>query len=523
MFEGGDPPEPRLGQRDALHAGVRRTAPRSGPRATSCARDPTLEHPRCVFQVLRRHYARYTPEMVERICGVPARVFLEVADSLIANSGRERTTMLALRRRLDAAHGGRADRSARARSSSCCSATSGARAAGSWPCAATPRSRARRDIPTLYEILPGYLPTPRATEDDQTLADYVERERPQEAAGGRTSTSTSSPCSRPGSATPRPRRTTSASGTCPSSRATTRTSRRCCARSTAASTGCSSWARTPRSARSTAGCSAARSRSMKWLVVRDLADLETAHFWRDSPEIRSGEHKTEEIATEVFLMPCAGHVEKEGHFTNTQRLLQWRDKALDPPGDARSSCTSLPPRQAHQGALRGLGARARLADPQPDLGLPGARARARAERRRRPARDQRLRPDQGRARERLRAAQGGREHGLRLLDLLRLLRRRRQPDAPARRRRSRRAGRLGLARVGLGLAGEPAHPLQPRLRRSGRQAVVGAQAATSGGTRSRRSWTGYDVPDFPPGTGPTTSRRRAPRAWTRSPATPRSS
>ena len=76
--------------------------------------------------------------------------------------------------------------------------------------------------------------------------------------------------------------------------------------------------------------------SMKWLVVRDLADLETAHFWRDSPEIRSGEHKTEEIATEVFLMPCAGHVEKEGHFTNTQRLLQWRDKALDPPGDARS-------------------------------------------------------------------------------------------------------------------------------------------------------------------------------------------
>src|SRR5215207_8580442 len=35
-------------------------------------------------------------------------------------------------------------------------------------------------------------------------------------------------------------------------------------------------------------------------------------------------------------MPAAAHVEKEGTFTNTQRLLQWRDKALDPPGDARS-------------------------------------------------------------------------------------------------------------------------------------------------------------------------------------------
>jgi formate dehydrogenase major subunit len=75
---------------------------------------------------------------------------------------------------------------------------------------------------------------------------------------------------------------------------------------------------------------------LKWLVVRDLADQETASFWRDSPEIRSGELRPEDIATEVFLMPAASHVEKEGSFTNTQRLLQWRDKALDPPGDARS-------------------------------------------------------------------------------------------------------------------------------------------------------------------------------------------
>ena len=35
-------------------------------------------------------------------------------------------------------------------------------------------------------------------------------------------------------------------------------------------------------------------------------------------------------------MPAASHIEKEGTFTNTQRLVQFRDKALDPPGDARS-------------------------------------------------------------------------------------------------------------------------------------------------------------------------------------------
>jgi formate dehydrogenase major subunit len=75
---------------------------------------------------------------------------------------------------------------------------------------------------------------------------------------------------------------------------------------------------------------------MDWLVVRDLTEIETAAFWRDSPEVKSGELRTEDIQTEVFLMPAASHVEKEGSFTNTQRLVQWRDKALDPPGDARS-------------------------------------------------------------------------------------------------------------------------------------------------------------------------------------------
>ena len=52
--------------------------------------DPTLQHPRCVFQVLKRHFQRYTPEMVEKTCGVPARL-LKVAETLCKNSGRERT------------------------------------------------------------------------------------------------------------------------------------------------------------------------------------------------------------------------------------------------------------------------------------------------------------------------------------------------------------------------------------------------------------------------------------------------
>ncbi|MGO9354662.1 MAG: molybdopterin dinucleotide binding domain-containing protein, partial [Mycobacterium sp.] len=75
---------------------------------------------------------------------------------------------------------------------------------------------------------------------------------------------------------------------------------------------------------------------LKWLVVRDLNMIESATWWKDGPEIASGELRTEDIETEVFFFPAATHVEKKGSFTQTQRMLQWRHKAVDPPGDCQS-------------------------------------------------------------------------------------------------------------------------------------------------------------------------------------------
>src|SRR5215218_6032173 len=56
--------------------------------------DPTLQHRRCVFQILKRHFSRYTPEMVERVTGCPKEAFLKVAETVCENSGPERTTAL---------------------------------------------------------------------------------------------------------------------------------------------------------------------------------------------------------------------------------------------------------------------------------------------------------------------------------------------------------------------------------------------------------------------------------------------
>src|SRR4051812_45265424 len=80
----GDPKQGRgEGDRHGSHGGLVGKPPRT---------DPTLQDPNCVYQLLKKHYARYTPELVEEVCGVPPDLFLEVAEALCANSGRERTS-----------------------------------------------------------------------------------------------------------------------------------------------------------------------------------------------------------------------------------------------------------------------------------------------------------------------------------------------------------------------------------------------------------------------------------------------
>src|SRR4029453_13283641 len=126
--------------------------------------DPTLEHPRCVFQLLRRHYRRYTPELVEQACGVPKKQFLAVAEALCANSGRERTSAFCYAvgwtppsvgvQYIRPAPRWGCTPPPPPPSPNCCWATSAGPAAGSWPCAATPPSRAPPTSPPSTTCCP---------------------------------------------------------------------------------------------------------------------------------------------------------------------------------------------------------------------------------------------------------------------------------------------------------------------------------------------------------------------------------
>ena len=82
------------GRRQQVREAARGEAHGSGGAAAhpSPDTDQTLQHPRCVFQLLKRHFSRYTPEMVEQICGISAENFRAVCDAVTSNSGRDRTT-----------------------------------------------------------------------------------------------------------------------------------------------------------------------------------------------------------------------------------------------------------------------------------------------------------------------------------------------------------------------------------------------------------------------------------------------
>ncbi len=298
-------------------------------------RDETLRDRRTVFQILARHYARYTPEMVEQMCGVSVADFDYLARALTENSGPERTGCFGYATGwTQHTMGAQVIRTAAVLQ--LLLGNVGRPGSGIMALRGHASIQGSTDIPTLFNLLPGYLPMPSVGKHD-TFEDYI------------------------GAVTP-----ASGKGYWAYARAYTVSLLK--AWWGDAATAENDWAYDylPRldgpagtyqtvvdmlegkvdgyfvvGQNPAVGSANARQQRMamaklKWLVVRDLNMIESATWWKDGPEISSGELKTEQIATEVFFLPAATHVEKAGSFTQTQRLVQWRHQALKPPGQAQS-------------------------------------------------------------------------------------------------------------------------------------------------------------------------------------------
>lgn len=295
--------------------------------------DPTLRHPRCVYQILRRHFARYTPETVAELCGISREGFAELAEAITANSGRERTTAWAYAVGWTQ-HTVGAQYIRTASILQLLLGNIGRPGGGIMALRGHASIQGSTDIPTLFNLLPGYLPMPHAHRHEG-LDDYLAKAGADTGFWGRKRCYMVSLLKAwwGDAATEEndfrfdhlPRLTgdhghfTTVMGQIDGT-----------------VKGYFVVGENP-----AVGSSGGRAQrlglaNLDWLVVRDLTLVETATFWKDGPELETGETRTEDIATEVFFLPAASHVEKDGTFTNTQRLLQWREKALEPPGDCRS-------------------------------------------------------------------------------------------------------------------------------------------------------------------------------------------
>jgi formate dehydrogenase major subunit len=296
--------------------------------------DPTLQNPRCAFQILRRHYQRYTPEMVERVCGTSRDTFVAVAEALCNASGPDRSAAVCY------AVGWTQHTTGvqMIRASTIVQlllGNIGRPGGGILALRGHASIQGSTDIPTLYNLLPGYLNYPSALKKHDTFADYIATEMsptsywvhfPEflvsllkawfgDASSRENDWGYDWLPKIVGDHSHMPMFVAMMEGKIK---------------------GFLAMGQNPAVGGQNAGYQRRALAKLDWMVVRDLYETETSTFWRDSPEVASGELMPEEIATEVFLLPAAATAEMDGTYTNTQRLLQWHDRAADPPGDARS-------------------------------------------------------------------------------------------------------------------------------------------------------------------------------------------
>jgi formate dehydrogenase major subunit len=295
--------------------------------------DPTLQHPRCVFQILKRHYARYTPEKVAETCGIPRELFELVCRELTENSGPDRTSGFVYAVGwTQHTYGAQIIRAASVLQ--LLLGNIGRPGGGIQALRGHASIQGSTDIPTLFNLLPGYLPMVHAHQHEDLDA-YVEGEGGVKgywgdmkaymvsllkSYWGKAATAENQFCF-----DYLPRLTGSHS-----------TYETVLAQLDGVCKGYFVMGENPAVGSANGRMQRLGMANLDWLVVRDFSLIESATWWKDGPEIESGELRTEDIGTEVFFFPAAAHTEKTGSFTNTNRMLQWHSTAVEPKGDCRS-------------------------------------------------------------------------------------------------------------------------------------------------------------------------------------------
>ena len=295
-------------------------------------RDMNLQDPRCVFQLLKKHYSRYTPEKVTEITGTPTNDLLKVykAYSSTGTPDKAGTILYAM---------GWTQHTVGVQNIRTMSiiqlllGNMGIAGGGVNALRGESNVQGSTDHALLYHIIPAYMPTPRA--QWATLADYNK----------------TTPASKdPRSANwwqNRPKYIASLLKSMYGDKATKENDfgyswmpkldptqdaswlNLFDEMYTGTFTGFFAWGMNPACSSANAGKVRQAMTKLDWMVNVNVFDNETGSFWK-GPGMNP-----KKVKTEVFQLPCAAFMEKEGSITNSGRWSQWRYKAANPPGVAK--------------------------------------------------------------------------------------------------------------------------------------------------------------------------------------------
>ncbi len=297
-------------------------------------RDETLEDPRCVFQLMKKHFARYTPELVSEITGCPPERMIEVAETLLTNSGPDRTSAICYAVGWTQ-HTYGVQMIGTAATLQLILGNIGRPGGGIIALRGHATIQGSTDVPTLYHSIHGYMPAPTVLKDHNSVEAYLKAETlPTSYWANMPKFFVSYLKSMYGDAATAENdfgfawhpRISGDHSHMPMFIAMTEGRVR----------GMFAMGQNPAVGGQNARYQRMALGKLDWLVVKDNFETETAAFWYKAPEVVDGTIAVEDIQTEVFFFPSAQVAEMDGTFTNTQRLIKYHHKAVDPPGDARS-------------------------------------------------------------------------------------------------------------------------------------------------------------------------------------------
>jgi len=290
--------------------------------------DPTLESPQCVFQVLKRHYARYTPEMVERVCGTPRDQFLALAAEY-AKTGQPGKSGAVLYAMGQTQHTVGSQNVRILAILQLLLGNIGLPGGGVNALRGESNVQGSTDMGLLYHTLTSYLAAPTAAAHPNLKA-YLDRQVKAAGKGyskntpnflvsllkaywGDTATEANDYCY---DYLPK------VSGDC---------SWISLFHAIEAGTIQGLWLMGQNPAVSGPNSRFERQAlgKLKWMVVHELFETETAAFWK-APGVDPAT-----VQTEVFLLPAADALEKAGSIVTSGRLIQWRRQVAARPEQAQ--------------------------------------------------------------------------------------------------------------------------------------------------------------------------------------------